>query len=182
MYFFRCHSAEIVLSGRFRKRCFGLAEVLRGINSLLHSTRVVNEGYNVAKAVNFVNKSWTKHIPTGAQCTCPEQIELRKIAALFHCLEKKKTDWIYCCAREFPDWELAFFPVSSPSCQCLKSEDSAWRFFWRCATRQCVPLENSAYFFTEKLNGTARFKSGDLGVEKHAITSRECEMEGFKVT
>ena len=67
------------------------AEVLRGINSLLHSTKVVNEGYNVAKAVNFVNKSWTKHIPTGAQCTCPEQIELRKIAALFHCLEKKKT-------------------------------------------------------------------------------------------
>ena len=126
------------------------AEVLRGINSLLHSTRVVNEGYNVAKAVNFVNKSWTKHIPTGAQCTCPEQIELRKIAALFHCLEKKKTDWIHCCACEFPDWELAFFLVSSPSRHCLKFEDSAWRFFWRCATRQCVPLENSAYFFYRK--------------------------------
>jgi hypothetical protein len=30
----------------------------------------MNEDFNVAEAINFVNKAWEQHIPTVSQCTC----------------------------------------------------------------------------------------------------------------
>jgi hypothetical protein len=53
---------------------------------------VVNEGFNVAEALNYVNKGWKKHIDTVAQCTCGEQKKIQRIANEFNCLPQKEID------------------------------------------------------------------------------------------
>jgi hypothetical protein len=49
---------------------------------------VMNEGFNVAEAINFVNKAWKKHISTISECTCHHKFELNAIKKNFPCLKK----------------------------------------------------------------------------------------------